>query len=165
MSTDSCVARASPAKPIVCIGEALIDFVALTPSTLERASAFERAAGGAPANVAVGLSRLGIRSAFVGKLGHDPFGHYLFEVLRNEGVDVSCVVFSPTERTGLAFVSLTEEGERDFLFAIERSADTYLSVADLDSKQLGDAGAVHVGTFACRYEPSRSAILAAVAIP
>jgi fructokinase len=96
MSTDGCTAPASQAKPIVCIGEALIDFVALTPSALDRASVFERAAGGAPANVAVGLSRLGIKSAYVGKLGQDPFGHYLFEVLRDDGVDVSGVVFSST---------------------------------------------------------------------
>jgi fructokinase len=137
----------SNTKPILCIGEALVDFVALTPSTLDRAPVFERAAGGAPANVAVGLSRLGVRSAYLGKLGQDPFGQYLFEVLRNEGVDVSGVVFSSSNRTGLAFVSLTENGERDFLFAIDRSADTFLSFEDLDSKQLGRLAAIHAGTF------------------
>ena len=164
MNSDSCITAASDAKSIVCIGEALIDFVAMTPGTLGRVDIFKRAAGGAPANVAVGLSRLGVPSAYVGKLGRDPFGYYIFEVLRSEGVDVSHVVFSSTERTGLAFVSLTEAGERDFLFAIERSAETFLSVDDLDEKQLGSAAAVHVGTYPLKYEPARSAIFAAVTI-
>ena len=91
-------------KSIVCLGEALIDFVATDPGSLAEARFFEKAAGGAPANVAAGLARLGVPSAFVGKLGDDAFGRYLADVLGQQGVDVSGIVFSGAHRTCFAFV-------------------------------------------------------------
>ena len=109
---------------IVCLGEALIDFVALESGVgVADASGFLKAPGGAPANVAVGLARLGAKSAFLGKVGDDPFGICLRDTLAHSGVDVSGLRMDTTARTGLAFVSLQADGERDFCFFRNPSAD------------------------------------------
>ena len=95
---------------VITFGEALIDFVSTELGvTLVQASAFKKAPGGAPANVAVGLARLGTRSGFVGKVGDDDFGHFIARVLAENGVDSSAVLFDKGARTALAFVSLKED--------------------------------------------------------
>lgn len=111
-------------KKVYCIGEALIDFVAERQgSNLSEAGNFTRKAGGAPANVACAISKLGGRSAFVGCVGEDPFGTYLLRVFGDIGVDVTLCQRSDTFTT-LAFVSLADDGERDFVFS--RGADREL---------------------------------------
>ena len=101
----------------ISIGELLIDFVPVTTGTdLMTATAFHKAAGGAPANVAVGLARLGVKSALMGKAGEDGFGRFLVKTLTDDGVDVSPLRRSRDTRTPLAFVSLAEDAEREFLF-------------------------------------------------
>jgi fructokinase len=114
-----------PSKKIFCIGELLIDFVAENQGAdLTRAFHFTKKAGGAPANVACAISRLGGKSAFVGCVGNDPFGTYLMNILDTCNVDLSLVQRSDIFTT-LAFVSLAENGERDFVFS--RGADRELS--------------------------------------
>ncbi len=109
---------------VVCLGELLIDFVPTVSGTsLVEAPAFQKAPGGAPANVAVGLARLGTTSAFVGKVGSDPLGHFLAETLAAAGVDGGPPRFAPEARTALAFVSLRADGEREFMFYRHPSAD------------------------------------------
>jgi fructokinase len=72
----------------ICLGELLVDFVpTVTGTDLMSAPAFQKAAGGAPGNVAVGLQLLGIDTAFVGKVGDDPFGRFLTKSLSDKGVD------------------------------------------------------------------------------
>ena len=94
----------------------LIDFVpTVNGVSLAAAPAFVKAPGGAPANVAVGLARLGGSSAFMGKVGEDEFGHMLADLLRDNNVDVSAVCFDKHARTALAFVTLRDDGEREFM--------------------------------------------------
>lgn len=108
-------------KEVFCIGELLIDFVAEKQgSNLSEANIFTKKAGGAPANVACAISRLGGKSYFLGSVGDDPFGDFLLRVLAKEGVDISLAQKSE-EFTSLAFVSIDEDGERDFVFS--RGAD------------------------------------------
>jgi fructokinase len=115
-------------RKVFCIGEALIDFVAEKQgSDLSVAKEFTRKAGGAPANVACAIAKLGGRSSFIGCVGEDPFGKYLLDVLTDCGVDISLAQRSDTFTT-LAFVSLAEEGERDFVFS--RGADRELTYKD-----------------------------------
>jgi len=84
---------------ILTIGEALIDFVSTEAKvTLRGAQAFKKMAGGAPVKVAVGLSRLGVSSGFTGRVGDDPFGHFLADTLATAGVDVSQLNHSPPEK-------------------------------------------------------------------
>ncbi len=80
---------------IITLGELLIDFVpTVSGVTLIEAPAFKKAAGGAAANVAVGLSKLGVSTGFMGKVGDDAFGHFLAQTLVEAGVDVSALRFS-----------------------------------------------------------------------
>src|ERR687896_2678513 len=132
---------------VVCIGELLIDFVpTITPTTLVSAPAFKKAPGGAPANVAVGLARLGVQSAFMGKVGDDPFGHFLVETLAGSGVDTEAVRFSSEARTALAFVSLRADGDREFMFYRHPSADMLFTPEEVDTAALGAAQALHYGS-------------------
>src|SRR5688572_16764288 len=117
---------------VICFGELLIDFVASeTGVTVGEASGFVKAPGGAPANVAVGVARLGHPSAFLGQVGDDPFGHFLEGVLRADKVDTRGLRFSPEARTALAFVSLQADGERSFVFYRHPSADMLMRPEDV----------------------------------
>jgi fructokinase len=108
---------------VVCLGEVLIDFVALESGvSVGDASGFEKAPGGAPANVAVGCARLGAPVAFLGQVGDDPFGHFLVAVLEAEGVNCDGLIVSQEAQTPLAFVSLAADGERSFVFFGQISA-------------------------------------------
>ncbi len=149
---------------VVCLGEALIDFVAAESGVgVGEASGFLRAPGGAPANVAVGVARLGHTSAFLGKVGDDPFGRFLERTFAGAGVDTSGMVFDPRHRTGLAFVSLAENGERDFCFFRNPSADMTYASAELDHACIQTGRIFHFGSITLIDEPARTTTLAAVA--
>ena len=130
------------AKKVFCIGELLIDFVAENQGNdLRRASVFTKKAGGAPANVACAIARLGGRSSFVGCIGSDPFGEFLGNVLVENQVDTTHLQRSDTFTT-LAFVSIAEDGERDFVFS--RGADRELKyLPSIKSEFKGNM--VHLG--------------------
>jgi fructokinase len=148
---------------IITLGELLIDFVSTQSGvTLAEAPAFQKAPGGAPANVAVGVARLGVRSGFIGKVGDDDFGHFLARTLQENGVDISALRFSDEARTMLAFVSLRADGERDFMFYRHPSADMLLRPDEIDREYIGAARIFHFGSISLIGEPARSATLAAV---
>ena len=146
------------------LGELLIDFVSTESGvSVGQAPAFEKAPGGAPANVAVGLARLGIASGFLGKVGDDEFGHFLAQTLEENGVDISGLRYSDQARTMLAFVSVAADGERSFMFYRHPSADMLLHPDDIDREAIGAARLLHHGSISLISEPSRSATLAAIA--
>lgn len=148
---------------VVCIGELLIDFVpTVTGTDLISAPAFKKAPGGAPANVAVGLARLGVASSFMGKVGDDPFGHFLTDTLVQAGVDASSVCYDKTARTALAFVSLKADGDREFMFYRHPSADMRFTIEEVDTATLREASIAHFGSVSLIDEPSRGATLHAV---
>lgn len=149
---------------VVCMGELLIDFVALeTGVSVGEASGFQKAPGGAPANVAVAVKRLGLDSAFIGMVGNDPFGEYLAQVLKDNGVDTTGLKFTDEARTALAFVSLRADGERSFVFYRHPSADMLMTPDDVEYSLINRAKAFHFGSISLIGEPSRSATLAAAA--
>lgn len=118
---------------IVSFGEMLIDFVpTVSGVSLAEAPGFLKAPGGAPANVAIAVSRLGGRAAFVGKLGDDEFGRMLEGIVKENGVDASGIRFDQGARTALAFVTLRADGEREFMFYRNPSADMLLKPEELD---------------------------------
>lgn len=148
---------------LVCLGEALIDFVAIDSGvSVGEASGFLKAAGGAPANVAVGAARLGLSTAFLGAVGDDPFGRYLRDLLQAEGVDTEGLRLDPDHRTGLAFVSLAADGERSFCFFRNPSADMMMAPHDVDAGRIRTAGWFHFGSITLIVEPSRAATLHAL---
>lgn len=150
---------------VVALGELLIDFLPDAPApSLAHTERFVRAAGGAPANVAVGLARLGRKTAFLGKVGNDPFGHFLRGTLANEGVDVTGLREDDAARTALAFVSHSEGGERDFVFYRHPSADMLYTPDEVDAAAIANARVLHVGSISLISEPSRSATLHALEV-
>ncbi len=152
-----------PALDVIALGELLIDFVPTRGGvTLAQADTFVKAPGGAPANVAVGLARLGLKSGFMGKVGDEAFGHWLAEVLEGEGVDLGGLRFDPEARTALAFVSLTASGERDFMFYRQPSADMRHHPDEIDPGYLAAAKVLHVGSISLSAEPARGATLKAI---
>ena len=148
---------------VASFGELLIDFVALeTGVSVGEASGFEKKPGGAPANVAVAVVKLGQSSAFLGQVGDDPFGHYLGGVLRAEGVDTRGLSLSTTARTALAFVSIRAGGERSFVFYRHPSADMLMQPQDVALEVIDEHEIFHYGSITLISEPSRSATQAAI---
>src|SRR3954454_1883743 len=154
----------SPTPQVVCLGEALIDFVADTTGvSLAECPGFRKEPGGAPANVAVGLARLGVPASFVGKVGDDPFGRFLRDTFAEAGVDTGPMILSSEARTGLAFVSLMANGERDFMFYRNPSADMLLRWDEVPESLFVGARVLHHGSITLIGEPSRTATVVAAA--
>ncbi|KAK6920221.1 Carbohydrate kinase PfkB [Dillenia turbinata] len=150
---------------VVCFGEMLIDFVPTASGvSLAEAPGFKKAPGGAPANVAVGIARLGGSAAFMGKVGADEFGYMLADILKQNKVDSSGMRFDPNARTALAFVTLRADGEREFMFFRNPSADMLLCDSELDRDLIKKAHIFHYGSISLIEEPCRSAHLAAMEI-
>lgn len=148
---------------VVTCGELLIDFVATKSGvTLAQASTFLKALGGAPANVAVGIARLGYSAGFMGQVGNDEFGHFLADTLRDYGVDTTALQFSTQARTALAFVSLLADGERDFMFYRHPSADMLWQPEQVDREYVTGTRIFHYGSISLINEPSRIATLTAL---
>jgi fructokinase len=159
----------------ITTGELLIDFVSTesgltigehiggheTPQDAPSPS-FIPAPGGAPANVAVGIALLGGDVGFIGKVGDDPFGKRLIEVMDEYDVDTTAVSVSDEARTMLAFVSLTKEGERDFAFFRHPSADMLLTRDDIPGDYLSETAYFHFGSIGLITEPSRGTTLSLV---
>ena len=130
---------------VLCIGEALIDMICTDRGTsLSKGQNFLKKAGGAPANVAAAIAALGAEVDMAAKVGKDPFGQHLIDLLQEMGVDTKWVIQDPNHFTTFAFVSLMEDGERDFYF--NRGADGQLSSTDLASLQLNEYSIVHFGS-------------------
>lgn len=150
---------------IISFGEMLIDFVPTVAGvSLAEAPAFVKAAGGAPANVAIAISRLGGTSAFVGKLGDDEFGKMLANILKDNGVIDGGICFDSAARTALAFVTLRADGEREFMFYRNPSADMLLREDELNLDLIRKCTVFHYGSISLIAEPCRSAHLKAMEV-
>jgi fructokinase len=101
---------------VTCFGEILIDMISTNTGNLLTSRGFLKKIGGAPGNTASGLAKLAVPVSFLGKVGTDPFGAFIKASLDKYGVDTKGLVMSKTSKTTLAFVSLTDTGERDFVF-------------------------------------------------
>ncbi|MEQ9887901.1 aminoimidazole riboside kinase [Pectobacterium zantedeschiae] len=136
------------ANRIWVMGDAVVDLI---PEDTER---YLKCPGGAPANVAVGIARLGGDSAFVGRVGDDVFGHFLKTVLERENVDTHYMAHDRHHRTSTVVVSLDETGERTFTFMVRPSADLFLQPDDLPTFNRREW--LHLCSIALSQEPSRS---------
>lgn len=131
-------------KTLCAIGEALIDFIPEQKGQrLKDVPRFKRVAGGAPANVAVSIAKLGGKAKFITQLGEDVFGDHIMEVLKGVGVDTSDIIRTTTSNTALAFVSLDAEGNRDFMFYRKDCADKNLEPKDVKEDALKECGVLH----------------------
>lgn len=118
---------------VYCFGEVLVDMLSsqYTDNTGAHPETFAKYAGGAPANVAVAVAKLGGTAALVGKVGADPFGDFLVEELQSNGVATDHVLRS-NNKTALAFVSLDKDGERSFSFYDTDAAHNDFTPEDFD---------------------------------
>ena len=127
-------------KHIVSIGELLIDFLPNEQgNSLRDIQTFRKMPGGAPANVCVQAAKLGVPATFIGQVGDDGFGNYLIKTLKSFHVNVDYVFKSSLSKTALAFVTLTESGERDFIFYRNPSADQLLDVSQIKNIEINDS--------------------------
>ena len=146
---------------ITAVGEVLIDLTQ-SGATEQGIPRFDANPGGAPANLAVAASRLGARTAFIGRVGRDSFGEYLRDCLARNGVDVSGMSEDPAARTTLAVVALDGRGERTFSFYRDPGADVNLSWEHVPEGLLRSTRILHFGSVSLTAEPARTATLRAV---
>ncbi|KAH0715155.1 hypothetical protein KY284_008060 [Solanum tuberosum] len=148
---------------IVCFGEMLIDFVPDSAGvSLAESTGFLKAPGGAPANVACAITKLDGTSAFIGKVGDDEFGRMLVDILKSNRVNSEGVLFDTHARTALAFVTLKRNGEREFMFYRNPSADMLLKESELNLGLIKQAKIFHYGSISLITEPVRSAHMVAM---
>ncbi len=143
---------------IVTLGEVVADvYRERSPSAVELP--FTARPGGAPANVAVAAARLGVESGFVGRVGDDLFGDFILDALAASGVDTSAILRDPPPtRTTLAFVEISEDGDREFTFYRSvPAADELLAPEDIKRESLAGASFANFGSIPLIKDPVRSA--------
>ena len=147
---------------VVALGELLIDFAA---KSADAAGYPTMAAnpGGAPGNFLAALNAYGRKTAFLGKVGDDTFGHLLLGTLSRAGIETKGILVDDRFFTTLAFVTFDETGDRSFAFARKPGADTQLCWEEIDKSLIDEAGVFHFGTLSLTDEPARTATQKAVA--
>jgi fructokinase len=146
---------------VCALGEVLIDF---TPSGLndQGVSLFGRNPGGAPANVLAMISKLGGRTVFIGKVGRDDFGRFLERTIQEAGVDTAGLKLDPAFLTTLAFVHLSEIGDRSFSFYRREGADLMLRWEELNLSLIDQSAVFHFGSVSLSGQPCRDTVHQAV---
>ena len=139
---------------ITTVGEILIDLTQ-TGVSENGIPVYTSFPGGAPANVAVAASKLGAKTAFIGKVGNDAFGRLLVDTVKQNGVNADCMIVSDTANTTLAVVSVDSSGERNFAFYRRGFADTLLSEDEIPDDILKASHFLHFGSVSLTDEPSR----------
>lgn len=152
-------------KDVIAIGEALIDFIPNKRGCyLKDVDAFQRVCGGAPTNVTAVVSKLGGNAKIVTKLGNDAFGDFIIDTLEDINVDTSCILRTDMANTCLAFVSLKEDGDRDFSFYRNPSADMLLDVNEINPDWFNNIGILHFCSVALVESPMKYSHIKAIEI-
>ena len=146
---------------VVALGELLVDFASISTNP-DGYPIFSANPGGAPANLLSALSRYGIETSFIGKVGADRFGQLLIDTLKQAGIDTSGVVEDDAVFTTLAFVTFDDTGNRYFSFARKPGADTQLCWDEVDTEIIDGCDVFHFGTLSLTSEPSKTATRRAI---
>lgn len=149
-------------KHVLCIGEALVDLIVDDGPDASATLLYRAHPGGAPANVAVAVARLGGGARFLGKIATDAMGQMVFRALVDNRVDVRYVRRTGSATTTVALVSVDANQGRRFTFCRADAADTQLTASDLSHQAWGDVGIAYTGSVLLATEPSRSALFAAM---
>lgn len=149
---------------VIAIGRVTIDF---NPNEINRpldeSRTFSKYLGGSPANVVIGLSRLGKKAGFIGKVSNDQFGRYVKKVFEHEGVDTSHVVTSTGNDTlGLTFTEMKSPTESSILMYRSEASDLKLNVSEIDEAYISKAKILLVSGTALAASPSREAVFKAI---
>ncbi|WP_375749733.1 aminoimidazole riboside kinase [Vibrio sp. HN007] len=135
-------------------GDAVVDLIP------EGTDSYLKCPGGAPANVAVAVSRLGGDTGFFGRVGQDPLGRFMKKTLTDEGVNTDSMLLDTAQRTSTVIVDLDDSGERSFTFMVKPSADQFMQKADIPEFSANQW--LHVCSIALANEPSRGSTFAAM---
>ncbi|HEV2127164.1 MAG TPA: carbohydrate kinase [Thermomicrobiales bacterium] len=149
-----------PNRPVVSIGECLVDLIAENQLDLLHADRFAVREGGAPANVAVALARLGVPVMLCAVVGRDPFGYRLRDILQNEGVDTRALRMTSEAATSLALAWTNARGDGEF--QLLRLADRLLSSNDAEAARPWEASALVAGSVVLSDSESRRGAVAAL---
>lgn len=144
---------------IVTLGEAIIDF---TYSETPDGIFYKQNPGGSPANIAAAVKRLGVHSAYIGKIGTGIFGAYIGNVLSDLGIDTTGIIHDRERLTALAFIRTLPTGKREFTFYRDSSADKNLRYNEINMRLIDECKILHFGALLLESEPSRSAVTNAV---
>lgn len=147
---------------VTAIGELLIDFT-FKSSDHDGYPTMAAHPGGAPANYLAALAKYGVNAALLAKVGNDKFGRLLADTIRNAGIDTRGLVFDDSVFTTLAFVTLDENGNREFSFARKPGADTQITFAEIPAELIDEVKVFHFGTLSLTDEPACTATRMAVA--
>lgn len=147
---------------VVALGELLIDFTCKS-TDCDGYPTMEAHPGGAPANFLAALTKFGYQTAMIGKVGADTFGRLLTGTLRKAGIETRGLILDQDAFTTLAFVTLDENGDREFAFGRKPGADTLLRRDEIDWTLLDETKVLHFGTLSLTDEPARTATYEAVA--
>lgn len=146
---------------VIALGELLIDFT-MNGSSDQGNPLFEANPGGAPCNVLAMLSKLGKRTAFIGKVGRDSFGQMLCKRIEEAGICADYLLEDEKIPTTLAVVHTLPDGDRDFSFYRSPGADMMLSAADVPQEAISRARIFHFGTLSMTHEQVHEATLKAL---
>ena len=141
---------------VTALGEILIDFTLCGKSAAGQ-RIFEQNPGGAPANVLTCLSKCGKKTAFIGKVGKDMHGAFLKSVLEENDICTDGLLEDENVFTTLAFVALSDSGERSFSFARKPGADTCLTKEEIRKDLIANSKVFHIGSLSLTSEPVKSA--------
>ncbi|MEF8827145.1 MAG: carbohydrate kinase [Halapricum sp.] len=144
---------------VLVAGEALIDLFPATSGPVAEAETLRRRAGGAPANVAVALSRLGRPPLLWTRLGEDPFGEHLADVLASDGVRDDLIEWDSERKTAHTLVGQDADGDQSFTFFADETATFAMEPGAVPEETLSTVEWVHVGGVTLHTEPSRLATL------
>ncbi|WP_205174711.1 PfkB family carbohydrate kinase [Bacillus pakistanensis] len=129
---------------VVTFGESMVLFSPERPGRLRHVHTYSKQLGGAESNVAIGLSRLGVRAGWFSKLGRDEFGYYIQSAIQGEGVDTSRVLFDEQAPTGLYLKEYVREGMVNVMYYRHMSAASQMSPSDLDESYIASAKILHI---------------------
>ncbi len=141
---------------VTALGELLIDFTE-NGLSVQNNPLFEANPGGAPCNVLAMLTNLGKRTAFIGKVGEDQFGHFLKHSLEDVGICTENLIMDPKNHTTLAFVHTLPGGDRDFSFYRNPGADMMLQKEEVQADLIKNSRLFHFGTLSCTHDIVREA--------
>ena len=148
---------------VVALGELLIDFTENGISS-QGIPLFEANPGGAPCNVLAMLTKLGHKTAFIGKVGNDFFGKQLEDAIKEIGINVTGLRKDDKVHTTLALVHTYPDGDRDFSFYRDPGADMMLTEEEIPEELILETRIFHFGTLSMTHEKVRRATKKAVAI-
>ncbi|MDF2800740.1 MAG: 5-keto-2-deoxygluconokinase [Anaerocolumna sp.] len=151
---------------IILIGRIAIDFNPVDYyKPLSESTTFTKYLGGSPANIAVGMARLGRKVGFVSKVSSDQFGDFVVDYFEKEGIDTSHISRCTNgEKLGLTFTEILSETESSILMYRNGIADLQLDVSDIDEEYIKNAKAMLISGTALAMSPSREAVLKAISL-